>query len=87
MQTLKFLAILARKFLRARAEDIKNEVDHKVITAAIDQGVWHDDYGVVAPISSAMNITSFSATPNFNIGVEKQNEQSDKKKIRHLELS
>jgi hypothetical protein len=46
MLCLKFLAILSRKFLRARAEDIRNEIDHKVITAAIDQGIWHDDYGV-----------------------------------------
>lgn len=49
MQSLKFLAILARKFLRARAEDVRNEIDHKVITAAIDQGIWHDDYGVNVP--------------------------------------
>jgi hypothetical protein len=46
MFCLKFLAILSRKFLRARAEDVRNEIDHKVITAAIDLGIWHDDYGV-----------------------------------------
>jgi hypothetical protein len=43
---LKYLAILSRKFLRAKAEEIRNEIDHKVVSAAIDLGIWHDEYGL-----------------------------------------
>jgi hypothetical protein len=43
---LRFLAIISRKFLRVRTEETRNEIDHKLISAAIDQGMWHDEYGV-----------------------------------------
>jgi hypothetical protein len=69
-ECLKYLAILGRKFLRKRADDTKNQIDHKSVTAAIDMGIWHDEYQVVNP-RQAMNSTFFnmmsdiSSTANF----------------------
>ena len=43
-ECLKYLALLSRKFLRKRADDTRNQIDHKAVTAAIDMGIWHDEY-------------------------------------------
>jgi hypothetical protein len=45
-ECLHLLATLSRKFLRFCAEDNKNECDHKSVSAAIDMGIWHDDFEV-----------------------------------------
>jgi len=45
-ECLKYLALLARKFLRKRSDDMKTSIDHKAVTAAIDLGIWHDEFEV-----------------------------------------
>ena len=89
-ECLKYLAILARKFLRKRVDDSKNQIDHKLVTAAIDMGIWHDEYQVVNPKQTTtptlFNMMSdVSSTANF--GPFKDQYTNDERAIKCLLIS
>ena len=74
--------------MRKRSDDMKTSIDHKAVTAAIDLGIWHDEFEV-GNSRQQMNSTQFnmmsmessviSATANFGVNMPPKIDDRDSK--------